>query len=189
MALVTVHYNFVGPSTANFNNYIPGGATVLAATATGGVDVQVESAYQDDVTAYMTSLGFTGPTTPVNPTRTPVTASGTITTTSLTDVLATGMTDTPPAGTYLVFFTNSTYMVTTGSGYYVATSIWAAGAQNAASQLHAADSTDYDTPATCVAFVTVNGSQAIEGRWRRSNTGCGTAYMVGRRTLSMMKVA
>jgi len=115
---------------------------------------------------------------------TEATATGTINTSSTTDVLATSMTITPAAGTYLVIFA-STVSSDANSGL-VYTSIWAAGAQVAASELSGNPKNSPDRHAhTNIAKVTVNGAQAIEGRWR---VGSGTGSMY-QRTLEIVKVA
>lgn len=99
-----------------------------------------------------------------------------ITTTSSTDVLATGMSITPPAGTYRVVFSTSVENSNAGGVLFV--SIYAGGVQAAASEREIdAPGANESSDATSVAVVTVDGSQAIEGRWRRS---AGTALMHGR---------
>jgi hypothetical protein len=95
----------------------------------------------------------------------------------------TGMTVTPPAGNYLVWF----------SGDYISTSattmtadIWVGGVVVTASERPSTQSSATQKYVfACQALVTVNGAQAIEGRWRR---GAGTMTNT-RRTLSYIKVA
>lgn len=103
--------------------------------------------------------------------------------TSLTDVLVTGMTLTPPAGTYAAIFTSS--MGTTGT-FNCFASIYLAGAIVLSSERQAnlspANATD---PFCCTAIVTVNGSQAVEGRFRVAG---GTGGMF-QRSLLLIKVA
>lgn len=117
-----------------------------------------------------------------------VTATGTTTTSSGTDVLMSGMTVTPAAGTYLVFF-GTTYRATTG-GAQVDTVIYAGGAQVAASRRVSMpfdggfDSSPGFESVSTVALVTVNGAQAIEARWMTS-AGTITAYA---RSLQYMRV-
>ncbi len=115
-------------------------------------------------------------------------ADSNITTTSATPVLATGMTLTPAAGTYLCLFQGSVYQDTTGAGLYVEMSLYAGGGQLTHSRHRAADAPTFDQAFTCVGIATVNGSQAIEGRWRRT-AGSGTAYMRGPRSLIVIRVA
>jgi hypothetical protein len=107
-----------------------------------------------------------------------------ITTSSTSDVLATSMTITPAAGTYLVWFSGSVSMSSGGADLF--TSVWAAGSWYAASErvFRRGNQASYASFA-CGALVVVNGAQAIEGRWRvASNTG--TMYQ---RTLVILKVA
>jgi len=110
--------------------------------------------------------------------------TGTITTTSTTDVLATGMSITPGAGTYLVWFTGSVSHGTNNGSVFP--SIYAAGAQVPASerQYNRANSS-MTTPFACAARVTVAAGQAIAGYWRGSS-GTSTMYQ---RTLMLLKVA
>jgi hypothetical protein len=120
--------------------------------------------------------------------RTPVTANNQITTTSATYVLATNMTDTPPAGTYLVIFGGSTVNDNTGAGLYVGVSIYAGGSLVADSERRMSDSVNFDQMFCIVSVVTVDGSQAVEGRWLRT-AGAGTAYMNGPRCLYLLQIA
>jgi hypothetical protein len=132
--------------------------------------------------------GDTGPSGPGMTAVAPVTAGGTITTTSTSDVLATGMTSTPAAGTYLCFFTGGGWLSNPGSSNYtVAASIYAGGSQVSGSEIQFANSQYYNTPFSCVGVATVNGSQAIEGRWR-VNGGGGTATITGVHTLLLLKI-
>ena len=107
-------------------------------------------------------------------------ATGTSTTTSATDVLMDSMTLTPPAGTYIVWFSGSVYG-STGS-VTVSLSIYVDGAQEASSERFHVGS---DFASFCaMALVTVNGSKAMEGRW---NTSSGTAT-TDDRTLILQEV-
>lgn len=111
---------------------------------------------------------------------------GTITTTSTSDVLATGMSVTPVAGTYLVLFSGS-FGVSSGSGSVFA-SIYADGTQQASSERRLTNGGNMFTsarmPFTSQAIVTVNGSQAIQGRWRVS-TATGTMLD---RTITLIRI-
>lgn len=98
------------------------------------------------------------------------TATATITTSSNTDVVATGMTLTPPAGTYLVWFSGSAKPDTTVGGN-VFMSIYAGGVQIPSSEENLQGA---QAPFASVAKVTVDGTQTIEGRWR---VDIGTATM------------
>jgi hypothetical protein len=142
------------------------------------------------------ALNFTGPLVTVTnagggqanvavkyPASGEVSGTTTITTTSATDVLMTGMTLTPPAGTYLVWFTGD-YI--SSSATTMVADIWVGGAVVLASERPSVASAA--TQKYCFAAqatVTVNGSQAIEGRWRRT---AGTMTNT-RRTLSYLRVA
>lgn len=109
-------------------------------------------------------------------------STATRTTTSTTDVLMTGMTVTPPAGTYLVWFSGSE----NGLAATITFDIWSGGALVTSSErIYASSNTTNRSPFCCVARVTVNGSQAIEGRWR---TSTGTATCT-RSSLAYLKVA
>jgi len=93
------------------------------------------------------------------------------------------MTITPASGTYLVWFASST--CNTNNGKYVYMSIWSGGGQVIASQLQMQTITGNDEyPFCCVALVTVNGSQTIEGRWR-VNANSASMYQ---RTLAILKI-
>ncbi len=114
-------------------------------------------------------------------------ANGDITTTSTTDVVATSMTLTPPSGTYMVWFTGSAS--NSGNNNMVITSIWSAGSQVSASEREnkrGAGQGDVHTAFSCMARVTVNGSQAIEGRWR---VDAGTGTLELGRTLAIIEVS
>ena len=128
--------------------------------------------------------------TRLSPATTKVSATGNITTASATDALMTGMTITPPAGTYQVMFTTS---VSHGSnGGVISMSIYSGGVE-------ATDSITQTTPRvaagisnaaltlnqTVIGEVTVNGAQSIEIHW---NSSTGTATSVGTRTMMINRV-
>lgn len=117
------------------------------------------------------------------PQITSATSTTTITTTSTTDILATSMSVTPEAGTYLVIFSgatsNSNNNQSVFSSVYVG-GVQATGSERAQRQLSANDGASF----ACVVQATVDGSQAIEGRWRVS-AGTGSMYQ---RTLVIVKV-
>lgn len=105
------------------------------------------------------------------------TATGDTTFTSATDVLIASMTLTPAAGTYLVWFNGSLAHSSLVQSTFL--SIWAAGAQVAASERQ------FDTLVlneswsfTSMAIVTVDGAQAIEGRGR-TTSGTATVHERG----------
>jgi hypothetical protein len=107
------------------------------------------------------------------------------TTTSTTAVLMTGMTVTPAAGTYLVIWSGS--LTTAASTQNTTFSIYSAGALVTHSEriCGGAQVVIMYIPFCCVAVVTVNGSQAIEGMWRTSS---GTATST-RHSLQYLRIA
>jgi ribosomal protein L21E len=111
------------------------------------------------------------------------TATADAQTSSTTYTLLTGMTITPPAGTYWVKFTSS---VRNSSGNQINyQSIFSGGSQVAASEVAARNGTNNaDSSVSTQAIVTVNGSQAIEVRVRVSGS-TGTWHQ---RTLVALKV-
>ena len=101
--------------------------------------------------------------------------AGEIETTSTSDVLMTGLTLTPPAGTYLVSFdTSADRRNNNGEAYF---SIYVGGTKQDASERLIKVSVDaagrnHIIPVSISEYpVTVNGSQAIEIRWRRASGG------------------
>ena len=151
---------------------MPAGATLAVVKLSGG---------KGDVGPAGTSGGVTN--------LAPVTASGQITTTAVntSPVVATGMTLTPAAGTYLVIFQGNGWVASPGTGVYIEVSIFAGGVQVTSSANQYADTSNYNKPFVSAAFVTVNGSQAIEARW--GVAGGGTGYMQGTRTMNFLKIA
>lgn len=120
-----------------------------------------------------------------------VVATSTTTTTSTTDVLITTMTATPVAGVYLVFA--STTLQENTNNVNVFFSIYANNAQISGSEVEASPqiqggvtpSLNIRIPTMTFAFVTVNGSQAIEARWRVSAASTATATT---RQLGIMRI-
>lgn len=102
--------------------------------------------------------------------------TSTITTTSTTDVVLTGMTITPPAGIYFVSF--STWMTNTTGNQTATVSIYAGGSQKASSAMTiipfsgAVGSINGGVSVATNGIVTVNGAQAIAIEW---HTAGGTA--------------
>jgi hypothetical protein len=122
----------------------------------------------------------------VCPAATLATATGDTTTSSGTDVLVSGMTLTPEAGTYLVTFSGS---ITNGtSGRYTHVSLWYNGSQIASSEQRyfRGGSQRNDVPFCCQAKIVANGSLAVEGRWRTTSGSTGTMFQ---RVLSVVKVS
>ena len=112
-------------------------------------------------------------------------ATATTTTTSGSDVLVNSMTLTPAAGTYLVTFSGSVRQSASNDSIF--TSIYSGGTQVAASEREfkrGSNQGNITASFCCQAKVTVNGAQAIEGRWRETG---GTATMY-ERTLSIIAV-
>lgn len=105
------------------------------------------------------------------------------TTDSLVDVVADGMTLTPPAGTYLVWFSGSTEG---GGDSDTFVSIWANGVQVPSSEEKIISTVNNGTPFNSVAKVTVDGTQTIEGRWRVNGA---TAVTMHQRNLTIIQVA
>lgn len=102
---------------------------------------------------------------------------------STTDVVITGMTVTPGAGDYLVFFTGA--VENTGFGDPVTISIYTNGSQIAASVVKSESFGGMSNPIGSNAFITNLGAgQAIEVKWKVSN-GTGTCHQ---RTLIVQKV-
>lgn len=102
-----------------------------------------------------------------------------VTTTSTTDVVFTGMTITPPAGTYLVLF--STWLTHSNGNDTITMSIYAGGVQKADSVrtaipfVGALSAITQDMPLSINGIVTVNGTQAIAIEWH-TNAGTATAH-------------
>lgn len=99
--------------------------------------------------------------------------SSNITTTSATDVVLTGMTVTPPAGTYLVIF--GAWLTHNVGNATVTISIYIGGVQNTASIRTtlpfsgAVGSANNGMTTSTNAIVAVNGSQAIALEWHTSS--------------------
>lgn len=126
-------------------------------------------------------------TPPIQTTQ--ITATATATTTSTSDVLMTGMTVTPIAGTYFVMFTGVVQQA--GAGQSATVSIYNAGVQDTAS---VRDFAPFDGGtlsagnASCVCATqgvyTVNGSQVIQIEWHVS----GSTGSVFQRNLTLLKI-
>ncbi len=120
-----------------------------------------------------------------------VSATGTITTTSGSDVLMTGMTLTPPAGVYHAQC--DTTLTNDSNNSQVFVSIYVGGTQIASSEKSAkprvqagfGSALNLDVPITSVGEATVNGSQAIECRWSRSG---GNANSINGRSLKLERI-
>lgn len=120
-----------------------------------------------------------------------VSATADTTTTSATDVQLGSMTITPPAGKYLVFF--STSVRCSSNGAIVTSSTYSGGVQVAHSERQTIPfiqgvivgntTTDQVLASNC--RTTVDGTQAIETRWRTS-AGTATAH---ERTMNILRVS
>lgn len=101
-------------------------------------------------------------------------ATANTTVVSAVDVLVASMTITPAAGTYLVWFSSTVESSSIVDTMFM--SIYSGGVQVAASEREIDSlSLNESVGFCCMAKVTVNGAQAIEGRWR--NNAIGTATM------------
>lgn len=118
-----------------------------------------------------------------------VSATADTTTTSSTDVLMASMTITPVAGTYLVWF--STTVDHSAQSVAVVVSIYVGGTlktDSVRSPVPRFNGIGANSLSPCVntnGKVTVNGSQAIEIRWKVAS-GTGTAHQ---RTLDILRIA
>lgn len=120
-----------------------------------------------------------------------VTATVAATTTSATDVLITSMTLTPVAGTYIAWF--HTTLQSNSNNANITVSLWSGVTQVTGTEMVATPqiqggvtpSLNMRVPVGTVCTTTVNGSQAIEARYR---TSAGTAT-AGTRILQILRVA
>jgi hypothetical protein len=104
------------------------------------------------------------------------------TTTSVTDVLMNSMTLTPAAGTYMVWFSGD---VQHSVGAITTCDIWSGGSLITTSQRSVnSGNANNRIGFNCMAVVTVNGSQAIEGKWRTAS-GTATNYYRGMQILKV----
>lgn len=137
-------------------------------------------------------LTLAGNVTPLNAIiNSSATATVSTTSTSASDVLINSMTLTPVAGTYLALFTAA--ITNTGTNGDVSVSIYSGGSINSHSERTFSPqfssgglggSPSLSFPMATHAIVTVNGSQAIEARWRRSTGTMGATT----RTLVLIKL-
>lgn len=114
-----------------------------------------------------------------------VSASGVLSTTSLTDIIMTSMTITPGAGTYLAIFNGTVSQLSAGQDTFV--SVYANGVQNAASEVsflpNASPASSSSIPTTTIARATVAAAQAIDVRWRVSG---GTGEIRNQRSITLL---
>lgn len=120
---------------------------------------------------------------------TEVSATADATTTSAADVLMTGMTSTPVAGTYMVVFSggvdHSNQNVAVVVSIYVGGALKTDSVRSPIPRFNGVSANSLTPIVTTNGIVTVNGSQAIEIRWK---TASGTAT-VHQRTLDIIRVA
>lgn len=116
------------------------------------------------------------------------TATADTTTTSTTDVLINSMTITPTAGTYLAFFSST--IDHSNQNVAVVVSLYAGGVQSADTvrgpipRTNAIGAITMSMDVAINSLVTVNGTQAVEIRWK---TSAGTATM-HQRTLNLLRI-
>jgi hypothetical protein len=184
-------YNFLGSGEV----IIDGDALTLTEQAVDpGATANAGKVYTKDDAGttelfYQDSGGTVRQLTPPSgalPAATEATATADTTTTSATDVLVNAMTLTPAAGTYTVFFTGSVdHSANNGD---IDTSVYSGGVQVASSERtfgRGAGQGNVTSSFCCVAIVTVNGAQAIEGQWRTS----GATATMHERALTISEVA
>jgi len=147
------------------------GAAPVAATLTAGTGISITNAAGAITIA--SSLSVINQATSVTD----------AVTTSTTDVLIPGMTITPGAGDYLVFFSGSAEH--SGFGDPVTISIYSNGALIVASVVRSESAGGFANPiATNAYIINIGAGQAIEVRWKVT-TGTGTFHQ---RTLIVQKV-
>lgn len=135
--------------------------------------------------------GDTGPTGPIGPTGpvsvigAPATTSTSQVVTSLTDILSTGMSVTPGAGTYMAFFSG------TGDhsriGELIIPSIYANGVQAPDSERFIGGEPGARAGFVCIALVTVAAGQTIQGFVRVTSTAGGSQGVLYTRGLFLLR--
>jgi hypothetical protein len=114
-------------------------------------------------------------------------ATGAISTSSLTDVIVPSMTLTPGAGTYLVMFSMQASHNKGGQSAFA--TIYANGSPVAYTEREVGGQSNNKGNCASQAVVTVGAGQAIEVYWRASsNAGGGQASSPGPRVLTLLKV-
>ena len=175
-------------SVAGLSGLLADGQTPLAHTHGNGDLTGVPGAAIDTTAIHSGDaaggvLGGTYPNPRLNTFA--ATATGDITTASATDVLATTMTITPGAGTFLVFFSGSAEIDDNNES--VEMSIYGNAVSVPASEVRSGPGlANQAMPFGTHALLTVGAGQAIEGRWRVSNVAA-TATM-HERTLTALRV-
>lgn len=149
----------------------------------GGFASPIGALAVDKVTGILYRKQNASPTGWESLSRDNVRAVGQVQTTSSSDVLLSDMTVTPPSGTYLVWaYTNSNNST---NGAINRFSVYSGGVQqgNTLDDIQVNNNRHHAWAASCE--VTVNGTQSIEIRWRRSS---GTARCFGR-YITILRVA
>ena len=178
----------------NAGSGLTGGGDISATRSISMPDVGTPGTYGSASQVLVLTTDTQGRVTAVTPTTPTITNARTastslITTTSLTDVVMTGQTVTPVAGTYIVL---ARAMVSnSNNGRKVYLSIYSGGVQASNSEVYTRINTGNATygnaDIACLvtyAIVTVNGSQAIEQQWR---TDANTAQ-AGQYGMTLFKV-
>lgn len=115
-------------------------------------------------------------------------ATADTTTTSTTDVLINTMTTTPVAGTYLIIFStcvdHSAQSVAVVVSLYIGGTLQTESVRSPVPRFNALGANSLTPCVTIQGIEVVNGSQAIEARWKTAS-GTATAHQ---RTLSIMRV-
>lgn len=170
--LIRLNDNFAGGLLSATTN-----VSVSAATAPTAGQVLIASSSTAAAWGSATTL-----------TTTEASATADTTTTSSTDVLMASMTITPVAGTYMVIF--STTVDHSAQSVAVVVSIYSGGSLDTASvrgvvpRFNGIGANSLSPSVATNGIVTVNGSQAIEIRWKTAS-GTATAHQ---RTLDILRV-
>lgn len=172
--VVGAQYDIYNSSTATIALQGNGGAALETISTVTGFAIAVLTDNSTAAGVWTVRSGFENVTSRAS-------STSLITTTSTTDVLMTGMTLTPAAGTYLVSVRAA--VSATSNNRLVTASVYSGGSKVTDSEVSAFIRTGNATFTSADigniktdAIVTVNGAQAIELRWRTSG---GTAQAQG----------
>lgn len=156
---------------------VPQAGGIPIANSSGGIDNWISAKGVESVPGYIVVADNKGTVINWIPLTQYVNVSGTTTTTSTTDVLVTGVTITPDAGMYEIFFTST--MGGSASANVVTASIYVGGVQISGSlrSTTVTAGTSLRAGFYCIGQATVDGTMAVEGRW---NTSAGTGTMADR---------
>lgn len=157
----------LGVTGITSNTGIQGLTGFIGSTGVLGITGLIGNTGIRGVTGLIGLTGLAGQTGILLPVNTQVTATTDTTTTSASDVLVSSMTITPASGTYMVWFTGSVGHTANAS---IFTSIYSGGVKITPSERRFSNgsgtASSVRSTICCVAVVTVNGAEAIEGRWR-----------------------